>query len=358
MRELARAGPRADGRLQGPLRLGGRRHRHARRDVPRGDRSVPGGAARGPARPAGDRRACSSPSATACPSTPRSTRVADITTRDDQRQAVADRRPAAAVRDLRALRGERDRDVRRRDGRARHRARPGRAARVAVPPGRRQRRRAVGVQRPGARGRPAVEPARALRRSRPASAGADARSGRPSRPRLRNRRSARSGRHGQSAASRGAGALRPPGMSSSSACAAASRSVSRPRAVSPRSTSSSPSRASAIVARGRAPIRRFSVIARRRRSSASSGRPSAWASRASEVLDGADADAAAGDDGEQPGVRLELAYSSSAASRSPSSVGGLGDVGQHVPVQAGRAASRRRRPSVRAAPPARGPRGR
>ena len=33
------------------------------------------------------------------------TRVADITTRDDQRQAVADRRSAAAVRDLRALRG-------------------------------------------------------------------------------------------------------------------------------------------------------------------------------------------------------------------------------------------------------------
>ena len=56
----------------------------------------------------------------------------------------------------------------------------------------------------------------------------------------------------------------------------------RPRAAWRGSPVSSPSRDSAIAARGAAPIRRFSVIARRSRSSASSARPSVLARRATK----------------------------------------------------------------------------
>ena len=83
---------------------------------------------------------------------------------DHQRQAVADRRPAAAVRDLRARRGRGPADVRRRDGRARARAPADPAARVDVPSGHAERRRAVGVQPPGVR-RPGSRPARSTRSS-------------------------------------------------------------------------------------------------------------------------------------------------------------------------------------------------
>ena len=90
-------------------------------------RGVPGGAVRGPAR--GARGRC-------CPPRPRVVRRADHARRatsrhaDDQRQADADRRAAAAAGDLRALRRARRRDVRRRDGRARDRARADPAARA------------------------------------------------------------------------------------------------------------------------------------------------------------------------------------------------------------------------------------
>ena len=112
----------ADGRLQGPLRARGRGRGGAGRAVRRGARGVPGRDLRGPARAAGDRRALDAVRDRVSFDAP-VTRVAGHHDADRQRQAVADRRPAAAVRDLRALRRRRACDVRRRDGRARHRAR-------------------------------------------------------------------------------------------------------------------------------------------------------------------------------------------------------------------------------------------
>ena len=78
-----------------------------------------------------------------------------------ERQAVADRQPAHAVRGLRALRAGAAADVRRRHGRARRRPRADRAARRALPRRRAQRRGAQRLQRGRPAGRPAGQPARA-----------------------------------------------------------------------------------------------------------------------------------------------------------------------------------------------------
>ena len=88
-----------------------------------------------------------------------------------ERQAVAHRQPARAVRGLRALRAGAAADVRRRHGRAGRRPRADRAARRAVPRRRAQRRGAERLQR----GRPAGRACRPARWHRaptpPASAG-------------------------------------------------------------------------------------------------------------------------------------------------------------------------------------------
>ena len=76
-----------------------------------------------------------------------------------QRQAVAHRRPAGAAGPLRPLRGRGRAPVRRRHGRAGRRPRPGPAARLALPPGRAQRRRAGRLQPRRPARRPAGEPA-------------------------------------------------------------------------------------------------------------------------------------------------------------------------------------------------------
>ena len=81
---------------------------------------------------------------------------------DDQRQALAPRRPAIAAGRLRLLRGERDRLLRRRAVGAERRARADPVPRLALPRRRAQRRRAVRLQPARAAARPALQPAPAL----------------------------------------------------------------------------------------------------------------------------------------------------------------------------------------------------
>ena len=105
-----------------------------------------------------------------------------------QLQALALRRPAAALRVLRPVRRGGDRALRRRPVRARHRAHADPAARGAVPSGRLERRRARRVQRPGT----AVGAARRARShwsSSPASARASRTSGGATRTAARRGRS-------------------------------------------------------------------------------------------------------------------------------------------------------------------------
>ena len=256
------------------------------------------GAARGPARPARDRRG-----AGARPR-PRLLRRPDHARRptsrrcDDQRQAVADRRPAAAVRDLRALRGERDRDVRRRDGRARDRA----AARSSC-------WRRCFTRTPTTTSR--------RRRSTPRSSTA----GLPSSPLV------------PPALSPG---FRWGWLSASVECsprvhtsaARSARRAPRPRAMPrPSCRARPPARRLRAAARGRARLaaleQQLAEPRQRDRRARAGADPQVLGDRAAqaqlglvgpaervrqpgeEVLDGADADAAAGDHREQPGVRLE-----------------------------------------------------
>jgi hypothetical protein len=122
----------------------------------------------GPARPARDRAAARrSPRA-------RVLRLADPQRRGHrrdaagrargERQAVADRQPAPALRGLCALRAGTAADVRRRHGRAGRGPRADRAARRAVPRRRAQRRGAERLQRGRPAGRPAGQPAGAAPR--------------------------------------------------------------------------------------------------------------------------------------------------------------------------------------------------
>ena len=126
------------------------------------DRGVPGRAARGRARPARGRASCSSPRRTASPTTRRSTRSRDLDATPLPPRAVNIK--PCRVGDLRSLldvyaaceaRGLVD--LRRRHGRARRRARPDPAARLAVPPRRAQRRRARAATTPTRR-RPTCPP--------------------------------------------------------------------------------------------------------------------------------------------------------------------------------------------------------
>ena len=172
-----------DGRLQGPLRAPGRGRGRAGRDVPRGAGRVPGRTARGPARaarveallaPVRDRVSLDAPiRAPADVGAPRTINV--------KPSRIGGLRPLFALYER--CDGERRRDVWGRDGRARRGPRPDRAARGAVPPGRAQRRRAVGVQRPRA-GRTALPSSPLDRRRAPWPASAIKR---PSRRRVHQR---------------------------------------------------------------------------------------------------------------------------------------------------------------------------
>ncbi len=203
-------------------------------------------------------------------------------------------------------------------------------------PDARQRRRAVGVQRP--RARPTgCRRARSSRprSSRPASAGADGSGGvgqvRVGAPgaRLRARR---------------------PVISSSSACAAASSSVSR----SPRQLAELGKRASVRARAGADPqvlgdraaqaqLGLVGAAERVREPCEEVLRPSRCRCRR----------------GRRPGTAARSARASrrasSAASRSPSRVAASARYAEHVPVEAGGQLRRRRRPSARAAPARAGP---
>ena len=151
---------------------GRRRHRRLQGHLPRGvrlaagpravrahRRGVPGGVDRGPGADAGDAgRARAAPRADHLgrgdPRVERR-RGAAVPSALPQLEAVAVRIGAAAVRLLRRVRARGHRPLRRRPVRARPRPRPDPAARLALPPGRAERRRAGRVQRERAGGGPA-----------------------------------------------------------------------------------------------------------------------------------------------------------------------------------------------------------
>ena len=164
------------GRPQGPLRGHDRRPGRRPRALPaRRSRRFPDAWIEDPTSTTRPTR-FSSPTATVSPGTRRSTPIADIEGLPfPPRWSTSSPRASASLRELlrrlRVLRATRDRHVRRRPVRARARPRPDPAPRLALPPGRAQRRRARGLQRGRRPRRAARQPAR-RRPHAAASAGA------------------------------------------------------------------------------------------------------------------------------------------------------------------------------------------